>query len=89
MNALSDFLAAFSVFFTNTASMSVPNFPQTALSAIFAYQNASCRIFDYYRFKKMQCSVLVNKLVVPGRDGGGGGRGGRKEKMRRIYCPAV
>ena len=42
---------------------------------------------DHYRFKKMQCSVLVNKLEVPDRESGGGG--GREGKMRRVHCPVV
>lgn len=33
--------------------------------------------YDYYRFKEMQYSVLVNKWEVPGR-GGGRGEGGWK-----------
>lgn len=46
MSPLADLLAAFSVFFASTTSMSAPGFPQKALSVPFAHQNASCRIFE-------------------------------------------
>ena len=39
---------------------------------------------DYFRFKKMQCSVLVNKLEVPRRKGGGGGAEGGEDEEGRL-----
>lgn len=45
--------------------------------------------YDYYRFKEMQYSVLVNKWEVPGRGGGRAEGGGGMEEMKRVYYPVV
>ena len=90
-NTLADFLAAFSVFFANIASLSAPRFPQKALSDIFAHQNGSCRIFNnkernvlflfLLSIKENAVWCVVQYMgggEVPGRGGRWRGGGGEK-----------